>query len=215
MRGSEFTMNFDAILLASGGMDSTVLAHYLNKEKVKYFPLFLNYGQHCKDTEYERLINELPKNQIKNVVSLDISGIYLDSQSRLIKEPNLWEEEVSYQDLYIPYRNLMFLTIAAAYAQSRKINKVYAAFINSNHVLEIDCSVDFFNNLQSLLDNIGSVEIELPFRDMTKFDVCRLGISLGLDITKTFSCQVNSKIHCGVCPNCVDRLEALEKVVEE
>jgi 7-cyano-7-deazaguanine synthase len=43
---------FDAVLLASGGIDSTVLAYKLVSEGVSLIPLFIDYGQHCKDTEY-------------------------------------------------------------------------------------------------------------------------------------------------------------------
>ncbi|UTW70738.1 7-cyano-7-deazaguanine synthase [Anaerobacillus sp. HL2] len=48
------------------------------------------------------------------------------------------------EDLYLPYRNLLFLSIAASVAQTLGINEVYSAFDNSNHAKEIDCSKRIF-----------------------------------------------------------------------
>jgi 7-cyano-7-deazaguanine synthase len=95
------------------------------------------------------------------------------------------------------------------------MDKVYSAFINSNHAKEIDCSSAFFDKLGGLLSNYGSVKIEMPFRDMSKYEVAKLGIKLRAPIGETFSCQASSVIPCGACPNCVDRLEALRQIERE
>ena len=118
------------------------------------------------------------------------------------------------EDLYIPYRNVLILTIAASFARTLGFNYVYSAFINSNHAKEIDCSNDFFNNLENLLKEYGTVKIEMPFKNFSKFEVAKLGIELGAPIGKTFSCQASPNIPCGACPNCVDRLEALKRLIE-
>jgi 7-cyano-7-deazaguanine synthase len=201
--------SFDALLMASGGMDSTVLAYWLREKGKEVLPLFLDYGQHFKDTELEALKRLLPKEYFENIRVIDIKDIYKGSTSRMIKEPNLWEEEVVADDLYLPYRNLLFLSIAASVAQTEGITEVYSAFINSNHAKEIDCSKDFFDNLGSLLENYGPINIQMPFRFHSKKEVADIGISLGVPIAETFSCQASSTVHCGVCPNCVDRLSAL------
>src|SRR5690606_28957834 len=129
--------------------------------------------------------------------------------SRFINEANLWEEELTADDLYIPYRNILILTLAASFAQSMNINEVYSAFINSNHAKEIDCSKEFFLRMEDMLVDYGAVKIVMPFLEMSKFEVAKIGIALKAPIGKTFSCQASSKIPCGACPNCVDRLEAL------
>jgi 7-cyano-7-deazaguanine synthase len=127
----------------------------------------------------------------------------------LIKEPKLWEETVSHDDFYLPYRNLLLLSVAAAFAQSHGIFEVYAAFINSNHAKEIDCSAHFFDQLNGMLGEYGSVQMHMPFRDLPKRRVAQIGLSLGAPIARTFSCQAASSVPCGACPNCVDRLDAL------
>lgn len=206
---------YDGLLLASGGMDSTVLAYDLANKKQNIVILFIDYGQHCKEKEYATLKGMLPKPFIDNIEIIKIGDIYKYSESRMIKEANLWKDEVKAEDLYLPYRNLLFLSAASAFAQSLGIKTVYSAFINSNHAKEIDCSLNFFTELETLLKEYGSVEIKFPFRYLTKYDVAKKGLELGIAIDETYSCQVNSKSPCGVCPNCVDRLNAINKLFEK
>jgi 7-cyano-7-deazaguanine synthase len=199
----------DSVLLCSGGLDSTTLAYLLVSHGKRFVPLFLDYGQHCARTEYARLGTVLPEVVRRAIVSLDISAVYRGSRSRLVAEADLWREEVQDEDLYLPYRNLLMLSVGAAFAQVHGMDAVYAAFINSNHAREIDCSAAFFGRLAELLAVYGAVRVEMPFRDMSKLDVARLGLSLGAPVAATYSCQVSSKIPCGACPNCVERLDAL------
>lgn len=201
------------IVLASGGLDSTTLCYLFIKNNIEFIPLIINYGQHCFNTELNRLKNVLPNDYVKKIEVIDVSQIYKYSNSKFIKVSNLWEEKISADDLYIPYRNVLILTIAASFARTLELNNVYSAFINSNHAKEIDCSNAFFNNLENLLSEYGSVKIEMPFRNLSKFDVAKLGIELGAPIGKTFSCQASPIIPCGACPNCVDRLDALKKLM--
>jgi 7-cyano-7-deazaguanine synthase len=132
----------------------------------------------------------------------------------MIIEANLWTDFIVADDLYLPYRNLLFLSIASAYAQSIGARNVYSAFINSNHAKEIDCSMEFFAKLEALLEAYGPVKINIPYRTMSKTEVARLGISLGAPVAATYSCQVNSQNPCGACPNCVDRIDALNALIE-
>lgn len=201
-----------SVLLASGGMDSITLAFWLEKREIPFIPLFIDYGQHCSETEFKTLMETLPKESVKYVRKVDVSSIYQNSKSRLIDEANLWQDDIDYKDMYLPYRSLLLLTVGAAFAQTNGCSKLYSGFINSNHAQELDCSAHFFSKLSEILDGYGGVEIEMPFRNMNKFEVAKIGVSLGARIGRTFSCQASSKIPCGACPNCVDRLEALEKI---
>ena len=200
---------FDGVLLASGGLDSTVLAYDLLSEGKSIVPLFLRYGQHCAVKEYDTLCKLMPREYQENIEIINIEDIYAHSKSRMIIEANLWEDEIAADDLYLPYRNLLFLSIASAFAQSAEIKNVYSAFINSNHAKEIDCSLEFFTKLETLLSEYGSVQICMPYRDLSKREVAEIGLRLNVPISSTYSCQVNSSNPCGACPNCVDRINAL------
>lgn len=202
----------DAVLLASGGLDSTTLAYWLQNKGILFIPLFIDYGQHCVKTEYETLTQVIPYNYIASIRTIDISQVYSGSSSKLIDEPNLWIDNMEGDQLYLPYRNLLILTVGAAFAQSHGYSRLFAGFINSNHAKEIDCSSRFFMELGEMLSEYGSVRIEMPFREMSKFDVARLGVDLKVPLGITFSCQAASMVPCGACPNCVERIEALKQL---
>jgi len=208
-------MSSDVVALVSGGLDSTTLVYWLSQQGLGVLPLLLDYGQHCARTEYETATRVLPTDIACRIRPLDISAIYAGSPSRLITEADLWTERVSSADMYLPYRNLLFLSVAAAFAQSHGIGRVYTAFINSNHALEIDCSSAFFDRLGEMLADYGGVKIEMPFREFSKHEVARLAADLGVPIGLTYSCQISASTPCGACPNCVERLEALDALVRD
>ena len=198
------------MLLASGGLDSTTVAYSLAEQGKTVLPIFFDYGQHCVETEWSRVNEVLPAN-IDPPERNDISDLFRGSTSRLIQEANLWEEQVADDDLYVPYRTLLFYAAAAARAQTLGILEIHTGFINSNHAKEIDCTAEFMNKLDGLSEQIGPVRFVSPFRFASKAAVAREAIRLGVPIGRTFSCQAASEFPCGACPNCVERLGALKE----
>ena len=87
---------------------------------------------------------------------------------------------------------------------------MYSAFINSNHAKELDCSARFLNDLDALSANVGPVRFRLPFRENTKGEIAAIAKRLSVPIGLTYSCQVFSDTPCGVCPNCIERITAIE-----
>lgn len=197
-----------AVVMVSGGLDSTTVCYLLDREGVKVYPIFFDYGQHCAETEWTKVQELLPQNAFPPE-RLNISDIFKGSVSRMIVEANLWKESISDDDLYVPYRTMLFFAVAAARAQTLQVFDVYSGFINSNHAKEIDCSTAFMNNLENLSKDVGAVRFYAPFREKTKADVVRHALELGVPIGRTFSCQASSSFPCGACPNCVERLNAL------
>lgn len=198
------------MLMASGGLDSTTVAFQLFENGLNVLPLFFDYGQHCVEMEWERANEVLPKAMAKPE-RICISDLFRGSSSRLIDEANLWKDNVQDDDLYIPYRTLLFYSAAAARAQTLGIEEVYTGFINSNHAKEIDCTAEFLNKLDRLSEAIGPVRFTSPFRYSSKSEVVKEAVRLGVPIGRTFSCQASSKFPCGACPNCVERLNALNE----
>ncbi len=196
------------ILLASGGLDSTTVAYKMVSEDIQVVPVFFDYGQHCVEMEWDRVNEVLPK-QIQRPERINISDLFRGSNSRLIKEADLWTESVIDDDLYIPYRTMLFFAAAAARAQTLEIDTVYTGFINSNHAKEIDCTSEFLNKLDNLTENIGPVRFVSPFRYSSKAEVASNAVRLQVPIGRTYSCQAASSFPCGACPNCVERLGAL------
>lgn len=200
-----------ALVMVSGGLDSTTVCYLLINEGIEVHPIFFDYGQHCVETEWAK-VNEVLPLQALPAERIDLSGIFEGSKSRMIVEANLWKEEVADNDLYIPYRTMLFFASAAARAQTIGILDVYSGFINSNHAKEIDCSTEFMNGLDELSLGVGAVRFHAPFGTKSKSDVVRKAVELSVPIGRTFSCQASSSFPCGACPNCVERLNALREV---
>jgi 7-cyano-7-deazaguanine synthase len=198
----------EVLLLASGGLDSTTLAYWLVAKGTVVRPLFFDYGQHCMEKEWRTLQQVLPK-AVLLPERADISGLFRGSRSKMIVEPDLWSERVESNELYLPYRTLLFIAAAAARAQTLGLTDVFSGFINSNHAKELDCTAAYLNGLDALATGVGPVRLQLPFRDHSKKQVAEIAAELGVPIGCTFSCQVFSDVPCGVCPNCVERLTAL------
>ena len=198
------------LLLASGGLDSTTVAYQLTSAGVEVVPIFFDYGQHCVGVEWSR-VNEVLPSDMQRPERFDISSIFRGSPSRLICEADLWTEEVKDDDLYKPYRTMLFFAAAAARAQTVGILDVYTGFINSNHAKEIDCTAAFMDSLDGLTSSIGPVRFHSPFRYSSKADVARAAAELGVPIGRTYSCQAFAQFPCGACPNCVERLNALKE----
>jgi 7-cyano-7-deazaguanine synthase len=197
-------------LLASGGLDSTTVAYQLATQGMEIYPIFFDYGQHCVEKEWAR-VNQLLSWNVRQPERTSIKDVFRGSRSRLIVEANLWTEPVHKDDLYVPYRTFMFFAAGAARAQTLGITQVYTGFINSNHAMEIDCTSDFLNSLDGLNQQVGPVRFISPFRYSSKREVAEVAIKLGVPIGLTFSCQAASKFPCGACPNCVERITALQE----
>jgi 7-cyano-7-deazaguanine synthase len=200
-----------AVVMVSGGLDSTTVCYLLADQGTNVHPIFFDYGQHCAETEWAKVQEVLPQ-EVAPPERLNISDVFRGSHSRMVVEADLWHETVSDEDLYLPYRTMLFFAVAAARAQTLQILSVYSGFINSNHAKEIDCSTDFMNGLEELSRGVGAVRFFSPLREKTKTEVLRQAIELGVPIGRTFSCQASSSFPCGACPNCVERLNALKEV---
>lgn len=200
------------LLLASGGLDSTTLAYALIEQGIDFTPLFINYGQHSSNTELTTLLEVLPVGIRERVEVVDVSAIYRGSSSRLVVAPDLWQEQVEDDDLFLPQRNLLILSIGAAFAESRGMTKVYAGFIETHRAPGADCCDPFFEIMDRLMLQSGQVEIVLPLRSLSKAEVAQLGVSVGAPIGQTFSCLAAATVPCGACPNCVDRLQAIDSL---
>jgi 7-cyano-7-deazaguanine synthase len=194
--------------MSSGGLDSTTVAYQLHSAGVSVHPVFFDYGQHCVEMEWARVNEVLPPSMMRPERIL-FSDVFKGSGSRLIKEADLWHEVIADDDLYLPYRTLLFFSMAAARAQTLGLLEVYTGFINSNHAKEIDCTADFLNKLDGLSQDVGPVRFVSPFRNSSKGDVVRRALELGVPIGRTYSCQAAGAFPCGACPNCVERQKGL------
>jgi 7-cyano-7-deazaguanine synthase len=204
-----------SILILSGGMDSTTLLYWLVKKKQEVRCLSFYYGQkHKKEIQYA----DDNCKKLKVAWSLiDISALLpLISNSSLTSEQPVPEghyEEESMKATVVPNRNMIMLSIAAAYAENLKYDSVMYAAHKGDHAIYPDCRGEFMTalDLACQLGTYNKIRLIAPFREMHKGEIAKLGLSLGIDFDHdTWSCYNGNDEPCQKCGTCVERKEALE-----
>lgn len=207
-----------ALVLLSGGIDSTTLAHYVKKVlNRELFAISFIYGQrHSKELEFAKYQANL-LNVLEHKI-IDISFLKELKSSALINKnldvPN-WEEAQREMPItYVPFRNLIFLSIALSYAEDNSIDEVYYAAQRQDYIGYWDCREEFVSALNNLtkLNPKKKIEVLAPFINLRKSEIIKIGISLNVDYRKTWSCYKGEENPCKTCPSCVDRKKAFEEV---
>ena len=215
------------LVLSSGGVDSTTCLAMAVKEvgAENVLALSVYYGQkHDKEIQAAKKVAEYYGVQR---MDLDLSVIFAGSNCSLLKqstediplesyaqqiEETHGEHPVS---TYVPFRNGLFLSSAASIALSHGCSKImYGAHADdAAGAAYPDCSLDFVNamNQAIYLGSGNQLKIEAPFVSLTKADVVKKGLELGVPYELTWSCYEGGEKPCGKCGTCIDRQKAFEK----
>ena len=221
------------LVLASGGVDSSTALAMAVKEygSANVTALSLMYGQkHDKELEAAKKVAD---HYGVEQHFLDLSLVFKDSSSSLLKGTDedipkgSYGEQISGSSdgntgekgdpdslisTYVPFRNGLFLSVAASIAQAKGCEKVIYA-IHSDDAAGAaypDCTPEFNEAMKkSIWEGTGhEVTIEAPFVDMTKSDIVKTGLALGVPYELTWSCYEGGEKPCGECGTCIDRAKA-------
>jgi 7-cyano-7-deazaguanine synthase len=206
-----------AVLIASGGMDSTVTAYELRARGSDVSLLSFDYGQRHR-TELEHL------GKIAERLGVPHQSVDLTDVGRLLGGSALTDASVEVPDGHysdqsmrstvVPNRNMIMLSIAAGVAVSRGAGIVAFGAHAGDHPIYPDCRPTFFEQLGKAVQagNEGFLadgfRLEAPFLHLTKADIARRGHELGVPFELTWSCYKGGSVHCGTCGTCVERREA-------
>lgn len=216
-----------ALVLSSGGIDSTtclgLAIQKYGKENVISASLY--YGQkHDKELECARKIAEYYG--IRHIED-DVSGVmkYASQVCTLVKggkeiKHESYEQQIKengFVDSYVPFRNGLFLSIAAAYAVSLFPNTECEIYYGA-HADDAagnayaDCTPEFADAMRTAINlgTYGKVKVVSPLIDYNKAMVVRLGLDLQVPYHLTWSCYEGHEKQCGVCGTCRDRKAAFE-----
>ncbi len=202
-----------AIVVHSGGLDSTVLLYFLIHQGFSVKSLSIDYGQrHKKELHYAQAICSAldVEHRIADVsgISSLLQGNSLTSSEIAVPEGHYTEENMKLT--VVPNRNMILLSVAVGWGVSEKAHFVAYAAHSGDHTIYPDCREEFASALNSAIKLCDWHPIELyrPFVHKTKGDLVTLGTQLGLPFEKTWSCYKGGALHCGVCGTCVERREA-------
>lgn len=187
-----------AVCLVSGGIDSTVLLFRLQKDGYKIIPLHFNYGQKAEKLE-RQAVEQICKTLHLKPEIIDVSGL------RLIPS-GLTDPDISpvTQPIF-PCRNLLFLTLAAAYATTKAIDVIAVGFLGDS--LFPDQTKEFVKKAEIIIsDAVGNrISILVPFIELNKLEVIRLAKKYNISLDITYSCYAGTTPPCGNCLSCIDR----------
>ncbi|MEM9160668.1 MAG: 7-cyano-7-deazaguanine synthase QueC [Verrucomicrobiota bacterium] len=211
---SKLSLPKSAVVVYSGGMDSTVLLCKMLKEGVDVKgALSIDYGQkHSKELHRARKICEslgVP-HKIADLSSLvDLFGNSgLTNPDTAVPEGHYEEEQMKVT--VVPNRNMILISVATSWAISLKAESVAYAAHSGDHAIYPDCREAFANAMDQALSVCDWSKIELyrPFVGLSKADIVREGIKAGAPLERTWSCYKGRELHCGRCGTCVERREA-------
>ena len=215
-----------ALVLFSGGLDSTTcLALAIERcgaENV--LALSVSYGQ--KHDRELRAAKAVATHYGVEQMSLDLGKIFQYSNCSLLKQSTEEIPQTSYArqlsetggkkpvSTYVPFRNGLFLSSAASIALSRECGVIYygAHADDAAGFAYPDCSEAFHESMNTAIwEGSGhQLKIEAPFVNLTKADVVKRGLELGVPYELTWSCYEGQDKPCGECATCIDRRKAFE-----
>lgn len=206
-----------AVLILSGGLDSTVLAYRLHAGGSRLTMLSFDYGQrHHRELDHaRRTAANLPgAHRIIDLraVSALLAGSALTDGA--VAVPDGHYTDVSMRATVVPNRNAIMLDVAVAAAVAGKADAVVFGAHAGDHPIYPDCRPAFLDAYRrmAVLANEGfavpGFTVSAPFIGLSKADIVSIGAALGVPFTDTWSCYKGGPTHCGVCGTCVERREA-------
>jgi 7-cyano-7-deazaguanine synthase len=195
------------VVLASGGVDSTLTCLLSAEAGATVFPLFINYGQLAASREWAACQTVLRKLALPTPISMDLAGYGRTIPSGLTNDALRTRE-----DAFLPGRNLLFLVAAAGYARSVGSNAVAIGLLREEDSLFPDQTRAFLSASQSAIAvALGSpITVVAPLIAMSKADVLR--VAEQREISGTYFCHKGTEQPCQTCISCLERARAVEQI---
>jgi len=205
-----------AVAIVSGGLDSVTLAYLLHTQSYRLHLLSFDYGQrHKKELHFAKMCAQQLKAEFDVI---DLSGIaHFLKGSALTDAIPVPEGHYAAENMAItvvPNRNAMMLSIAFAVAVAEQAQLVAMGVHSGDHFIYPDCRPSFvaaFDTMQKYaVAGFGhpDLRLEAPFLHLEKYQIVKLGSSLGVPYVDTWSCYKGENQHCGCCGTCVERKHA-------
>ncbi len=216
-------MSHRAVVLASGGLDSTVTAAIAKQDGCDLFFLTMAYGQrHAVEVERARQVAAALGVANHVVMNLDlraIGGSALTGPTAVPKDRSSHERRRRIPVTYVPGRNLIFLSIAAAHAEVVGASLIYFGANVLDYSGYPDCRPDFIRAFEAAVKEGtragmegNPLHVKAPLLMLTKADIIRQGIELHVPFHLTHSCyDPVGDLACGRCDSCVIRREGFTK----
>ena len=210
-----------AVLLLSGGLDSTTLLAHALHEGFEVYAMTFRYGQrHATEIDAARRVAANYPVRDHVIVDIDLrafGGSALTSDVAVPKDRGADEMAVGIPITYVPARNTIFLSFALAWAEVLEAGDIFIGVNALDYSGYPDCRPAYiaaYERMANLatrggVDGTNPIRIRTPLIDLTKAQIIRLGLGLGVDYSITQSCYDPdpSGAACGHCDACTLRLK--------
>lgn len=212
-----------AVVILSGGLDSTTCMGYAKEKGYELYPITFDYGQrHRMEIENARQVAEFygVKAEDHKVVSLgflrEFGGSALTDDSIEVPLDTGVEQggQAEIPVTYVPGRNLLFLSIAASYAEVSGAEAIYIGVNALDYSGYPDCRPEFIEAMGKVIrlaTKAGAegqtIAIETPLIELSKAEIIREGLRMGVPYELTTSCYNGWEEACGECDSCRLRLK--------
>ena len=207
----------NAVVLLSGGLDSTVTLAVAVKENDSVTALSFRYGQrHTK--ELESAANVCKHYNVDHVImDIDLSVFRSALTRRDMEVPEGRDAEKMSSDIpdtYVPARNIIMLSVAAGLCESTDAERIYIGANSVDYSGYPDCRPEFFKAFKEMIGKGTKagvegrpIAIETPILSLSKKDIVLLGKELKAPLGLTWSCYNGREKACGKCDSCILRLK--------
>ena len=209
-------MKEESIVLLSGGLDSTVLLWYAKKYSEVKVIQYTDYGHLSHKLDLKAANNVSHIFNKKHEADCLLNKIEMNTRSVLYGDSV--DARSGIPTTFMPGRNLLLLTMAAATAYASKIKQIYIGVseIDSNYP---DCTEDFIKGAEVVLNLALGIDLEeekirimAPFLFFNKKKIIKLGVKLGAPIFETRSCYRAGLLPCLKCAACKNRMDAFKEL---
>ncbi len=219
-------MTLKAIVLLSGGLDSTTTLAIAKNLGYDLFAISFSYGQRHKiELERAKIVAREIKTKEHRIINIDLRQFGGSALTDDIDVPTHREDEkisTSIPITYVPARNTIFLSYALAYAEVIQCNNIFIGVTSVDYSGYPDCRPEFITAFEILanlatkagVEGIDRIKIHTPLIHMTKAEIIKEGLSLGVDYGLTHSCYDPNEVGlaCGNCDSCLLRLKGFKKL---
>lgn len=212
-----------AVILFSGGLDSTTVLHIARNQGFEPYCLSFNYGQR-QSVELVRakeisMAMGIKKHMILRLNLDTIGGSALTTDTPVPKHRDTKEMEKNIPVTYVPGRNIIFLSHALAWAEVLESRDIFLGINAVDYSGYPDCRPEFLEafvkmaNLGTKAGNEGRpFQLHAPLIKMSKKEIIQTGIKLGVDYKMTHSCyDPAGELPCGFCDACLLRLKGFSE----
>ena len=192
-------------VLLSGGLDSTTALHWAKTRHEVACAIAFDYGSNHAARELACARHQA---ESLGVPYREILASALLSGADAIPTGDYAEENL--KQTVVPFRNGIFLAIAAGVAESAGAEGLVIAAHAGDHDLYPDCRAEFMDAMGAAirLGTYAQLQVLAPFIHASKGEIAAQGARLGVDYAHTYSCYRGGEKHCGQCATCRERREA-------